>query len=300
MNTVVTKESFSLTPTSLKEAMQYSEMLAKSSVIPKDYQNKPGDILVAVQMGAEIGLKPIQALQNIAVINSRPCVWGDALPGLVRGSGKCERIRETFDERTMTATCTVKRKGEPEESRSFSKVQAEKAGLFGRVYKNGEPSPWAKYPERMLQMRARAYALRDVFADVLGGISMAEEVMDYDDDPVPVDGEVVVNEKKLGVEGLKQTLRMQEDTAPPSSIHTPEVKEAINNPKIEQLKERYQLKVDRINQIKSLIKKLSSVAPAFLSSASYSKFLTPEDLSEDERIKAIEWLENKVQEVTND
>jgi hypothetical protein len=35
-----------------------------------------------------------------------------------------------------------------------------------------------QYTKRMLQMRARAWALRDVFTDVLKGLSMAEEAMD--------------------------------------------------------------------------------------------------------------------------
>jgi len=51
------------------------------------------------------------------------------------------------------------------------------------------------YPLRMLQMRARAYALRDAFADVMKGISVAEEMQDavYVDQsmatPSPAQGE---------------------------------------------------------------------------------------------------------------
>ena len=39
---------------------------------------------------------------------------------------------------------------------------------------------WKSYPKRMLQMRARGFALRDQFADALKGLSSAEEVRDYD------------------------------------------------------------------------------------------------------------------------
>ena len=42
--------------------------------------------MLAVQLGSEVGLRPMQALQNIAVINGRPAVWGDALPGLCKAS----------------------------------------------------------------------------------------------------------------------------------------------------------------------------------------------------------------------
>ena len=83
---LATQNTFSLTPTNLQEAVKFAEILAKSTIVPRHYQNKSGDILVAVQMGAELGLKPIQALQNIAVINGKPSVYGDALLALVQNN----------------------------------------------------------------------------------------------------------------------------------------------------------------------------------------------------------------------
>ena len=59
-------------PATLTEAIQFSDMLANSSMVPKAYQGKPQDILVCVQWGYEMGLAPMQALQNIAVINGKP------------------------------------------------------------------------------------------------------------------------------------------------------------------------------------------------------------------------------------
>ena len=89
-------ETFSLTPKTLDEAMKYSEMLAKSSIVPKNYQGKAGDILVAVQMGHELGLKPIQSLQNIAVINGKPCIYGDACMALVKIHPEFEDVTDHF------------------------------------------------------------------------------------------------------------------------------------------------------------------------------------------------------------
>lgn len=159
-------------PQTLSEAMQYSEMMAKSQIIPKDYQGKPENVLVAVQWGHEIGLPPLQAMQNIAVINGRPSLWGDAVLALVRGSGKLEMIDERIE--NEVAICRVKRKGEIEQVRTFSMAEAKQAGLIGKQ------GPWSQYPNRMLQMRARAFAMRDVFPDVLKGIAVAEEVQDVE------------------------------------------------------------------------------------------------------------------------
>jgi len=160
----------SLTPQNIDEALRWCECMSKSSILPREYQGSPGNILVAVTWGAELGLPPLQAMQSIAVINGRPSLWGDAVIALVRASGLAESIVE--DVAADAATCTVKRRGEPATSRTFTMADAKRAGLAGKS------GPWSQYPTRMLQMRARAWALRDVFPDVLRGVQVAEEVQD--------------------------------------------------------------------------------------------------------------------------
>lgn len=182
-----TKEIFHFSG-SMQENIKMAEMIAGSDMVPSDYRGKPENVIVAVQMGQEVGLKPTQALQGIAVINGRPCIWGDALIGLVRKSKHCEYVRESFDHETMTATCRAKRIGDPEEHVvSFSKSDAETAGLwderkkvYSQRYKKDidNTSPWHKFPKRMLQMRARGFCLRDLFADVLKGLTVLEEERD--------------------------------------------------------------------------------------------------------------------------
>lgn len=164
---------FALQPTSMGEAMQMAEMLAHSQMVPKCYQNRPQDTLVAMMMGSELGLNPIQALQNIAVINGKPAIYGDALLALVQSHPRFGGHEESFDEATMTATCTVWRKGDPaRHTVTFSKADAQQAGLWDKA------GPWKQYPKRMLMWRARGYALRDKFADALGGLITVEEAQD--------------------------------------------------------------------------------------------------------------------------
>lgn len=170
-NALTTKTStFDLSPQTFDQALTFSQYLADSDMVPKDYKGKPGNCLIAMQWGAEVGLKPLQALQNLAVINGRPALWGDSVIAIVRGSPLCEYVIETDD--GQTATCKVKRRGEPEQIRTFSVDDARAAGLAGKQ------GPWTQFPKRMRQMRARAFALRDVFPDVLRGLPVAEEIMD--------------------------------------------------------------------------------------------------------------------------
>ena len=170
-NALTTKTTtFDLSPQTFDQALTFSQYLADSDMVPKDYKGKPGNCLIAMQWGAEVGLKPLQALQNLAVINGRPALWGDSVIAIVRGSPLCEYVIETDD--GQTATCKVKRRGEPEQIRTFSVDDARAAGLAGKQ------GPWTQFPKRMRQMRARAFALRDVFPDVLRGLPVAEEIMD--------------------------------------------------------------------------------------------------------------------------
>ncbi len=183
--------NFSLLPNSLGEAMQLAELIAKSDFAPKDYKDKPGNIMLAIQMGADVGLKPMQALQNIAVINGRPSIWGDA--ALALAYEVLERFHETIegDGDRRTAVCVVRRTGWPDDiRRTFSVADAKKANLWGKA------GPWQTYPDRMLQMRARGFALRDAAADRLMGLILAEEADDYVDARV-VASEVVMPESPL-------------------------------------------------------------------------------------------------------
>jgi hypothetical protein len=161
---------FDLSPQNFDQALTFSKYLADSDLVPKDFKGKPGNCLIAMQWGAELGLKPLQSLQNLAVINGRPALWGDAVIALVLASPVCEYVNE--DDDGHTATCRVKRKGAPEQVRTFSMEDAQRAGLTGKQ------GPWTQYPKRMRQMRARAFALRDVFPDVLRGMPVAEELQD--------------------------------------------------------------------------------------------------------------------------
>lgn len=169
------KTSLMLEPTNIMEAEQLAERLAKSTIIPRNFQNKPNDIYVAMMWSRNLGLPIVQGLQSIAVINGTPSVWGDAQLGICLASGLLESMKETIIGQgdQMTAHCVVTRKGQAEPfSWSFSVFEAKQAGLWGKQ------GPWRQYPKRMLALRARSVALRNAFADLLKGLITAEELRD--------------------------------------------------------------------------------------------------------------------------
>ena len=171
-NTHQTMPAFGKTPDNFEQAYRLAKCIASSDFAPPPYKGKANDCLVAMEMGAELGLTPMQALQNIAVIKGRPCLWGDAMLALVKCHTAFEDIQETFNDKTQTAICMVKRKKQTAHTATFSLEDAKRAGLSGR-------GVWLTYPKRMLQMRARGFALRDVFPDALKGLQTIEEISDF-------------------------------------------------------------------------------------------------------------------------
>jgi hypothetical protein len=169
-------------PANITEAMTFCEMLASSNMVPKDYIGKPQNILVAIQWGMELGLAPMQSLNSITVINGRPSVWGDALMALVQSSPVYEDVEEYFEDEgtpNPVAVCVATRKGHKPVTSKFSVEDAKRAGLWGK-------NTWASYPRRMLAHRARGFALRSAFADVLKGMITTEESLDFPDEAKPL------------------------------------------------------------------------------------------------------------------
>ena len=155
---------------SFDELGRFCKAIVNSGLAPKSF-NSPEAVMVAIQHGMELGLAPMQALQSIAVINGKPVIYGDAALALATAHPSFLDIEETTD--GTTATCVIKRRDRSAVVRTFSEADAKKAGLWGKS------GPWAQYPARMLQMRARGWALRDAFPDALKGLGIREEVQDY-------------------------------------------------------------------------------------------------------------------------
>lgn len=176
-------------PTDMDSAVRMATAIAKSGLLPKSYYDAGDPIagcFVALQLGAEVGLSPMASVQNIAIINNRPGLFGPAQLAVVEASGKLADIEEFVegDGDARKAVCIVQRIGRKARRGEFSVADAKRAGLWDKRGKGGGPGPWQQYPDRMLAARARSFILRDVFPDVLLGLGYSvEELRD-----IPADG----------------------------------------------------------------------------------------------------------------
>lgn len=181
-----------LVGTNLDEEWKIANMLVQSRLLPTSYDS-PQKVMAARQLAFELGLKPLTGMRQIANINGTPSIFGDLPLAIVRNSGQLESFREFFIDKNgeeisfknknlatpvFGSVCVVKRKGMAEDTKAFTLDDAKTAGLYPS--KNPD-KPWAKHTKRMLQMRARSWALKDHFGDFLNGMAIAE----YDFDELP-------------------------------------------------------------------------------------------------------------------
>lgn len=177
-----------LAPQNIDDAFRLAKALSMAGdMVPQHFQGKPEATMAAIVRGMEIGLAPMQALANIAVINGRASLWGDALPALMQRSGHHIDVEIVGEGNEVKAVAKLTR-GDTGMTitREFSMADAQKANLLGKK------GPWQQYPKRMLAHRARSWAVRDGAADALMGMQIAEEVQDYqpmrDVTPAPAKG----------------------------------------------------------------------------------------------------------------
>lgn len=224
-----------LIPRDLGEAKDICSLLAKADALPREFMGKPANILLAVMHGAEVGLSPAQSLSSIMVVNNRASIWGDALMGIVMASHLYEDSGDSYDAKLEGGTHTfwAKRRGKSEKVvRTFSMEDAKKAGL------SGKSGPWQQYPKRMLFMRARAWCLRDAFADLLKGLAVAEEQRDVIETTVVHTPAAAAEAREVFADGInKEKASRPEHKLSSEEPVTSQAKAAIEPQAVEQKKD---------------------------------------------------------------
>lgn len=146
------------------------QALVNGGFLPKGCSQSEG--FARIVAGAQMGMKPIQALNGIAMINGHPTLHSDSIPCIVMASGLVAGMKYVFqgEEDNMSCTFYVKRKGiEEYQEWTYSMEDAKKAGLLNNT-------TWKAHPKKMLFNRARSWCLRNTFPDVIGNIYTKEEI----------------------------------------------------------------------------------------------------------------------------
>lgn len=188
---LVANERGYIAPRTVEEAARMAQAVIAGNLAPSSYNNDPTKIMLGIMSALEAGLPPLYGLRQIAIINGRPTIWGDGAVALVQSKNLIAGIEQEWVG------------DKPENPNDLSKwpddygvvvrlkrrnQDGEYVGLFtvgmakrAKLWLNAKKMPWLEHPERMLFNRARAFALRDGFADALGGIAIREEIEDMNE-----------------------------------------------------------------------------------------------------------------------
>jgi hypothetical protein len=147
----------------------------------------PTEMFIVISAGLAAGLSWMQALQYIYLVNNRPTIFGDAVPALLWASGKLldldEPITRNDKGQPIAATCRMTRVGTRRPDGTYGPDITKEWTFTGQMASEiglTKSDTWKNYPERMLLWRARTWVARDLFADVLMGLSVPGESEDIE------------------------------------------------------------------------------------------------------------------------
>lgn len=156
---------------SIEDKLRYADVLAKSGLLPEAFRRQPANVLVAIEYGEALGIRPIVALSEINVINGKPSLSASLMASLARQAGHKVRTSSTLNQ----ATCTIIRADDPgfEHTVVWDEQRARSTGLWDKGF-------WKKDPQVMLEWRAIAACVRKACPEVLAGIRYTpEEVAEF-------------------------------------------------------------------------------------------------------------------------
>jgi hypothetical protein len=156
--------------TDLAEQIRFAQMVTVApergaqSMLPESYRGNPANVLIAVGLGASMGLSPAESLYRISVIKGKPSAAAELIASNVRKAGHKLRVRVT--ENPPSATCTIVRADDPDEPTTITRdmAWAQRMGLAN------EPN-YKKQPETMLSYRAITACARLACPEALYGVS---------------------------------------------------------------------------------------------------------------------------------
>jgi hypothetical protein len=180
-----------LDPTTYKHMKLMARDFIGSGAVPKAFTNEM-QVLMALQAGYEMGMKPMESLQSLYIVNGAMNVWGKAVTRRLTSHGWKPSYEDggSGDEQFCTATITNSKTGE-----SHSETYKFSDAVLSRYTtdNNGKLKPgWLPGMNRKLKLRygALSVLIKGYVPEVLGAAdNIAEVAIDIkpDDEQDPQD-----------------------------------------------------------------------------------------------------------------
>lgn len=156
-----------------------AKMLSETNIIPQNYQGKPQDCFVAIEMATRMNISPLVVMQNMYVVKGKPSWAGQACTMLINSCGKFKDVKHIYtgkkgtDERGCYVSAVRISDGVELNGVEVTINMAKAEGWTSNP-------KWRNMPELMLAYRASAFFARVYCPEALMGVQTYEEVIDTD------------------------------------------------------------------------------------------------------------------------
>lgn len=164
---------------SFRQSLKLAATLARSSLIPQQYQGKVEDCAIAIDMADRMGVSPLMVMQSLYVVKGKPSWSGQACMSFIKARYKDAYPIYVGEKGTDSRGCFIKavtNEGNAVEGTVVTLKMAKDEGWTSN-------KKWSTMPEQMLAYRAATFFARVYCPETLMGIQVQGEVEDSEPQP---------------------------------------------------------------------------------------------------------------------
>jgi hypothetical protein len=166
-----------------------AQALASSQLIPKQFQGKVADCIIALEMAKRINAVPMAVLQNIYIVHGKPSWSSTFIIAVINQCGRFDPLKFKYQEQNGETECIAYTTYKGTDDQVVGpKISTAMAKSEGWSTKTG--SKWKTMPQLMLSYRAATFFGRLYCPDLLMGMHSVEEHADFDSKPVQAEEKV--------------------------------------------------------------------------------------------------------------
>lgn len=160
-----------------ESAQRMAVALAKSSIVPVEYQGKPENALIALEMAQRMGESPLLVMQSLNIIHGKPSFGSAFIIGRLNTCGRfSENLKFEMKGSGATLECVAWTRDKSGNVIKGAAVTMAMATAEGWTTKSG--SKWKTMPELMIQYRAATFFCRLHAPELLMGMKTTDEIID--------------------------------------------------------------------------------------------------------------------------